>query len=100
MTAPDPTLQSVTEKLDGLAGRIEAVAHKVDNVTENMDKLADKFAQIAHDLERVTENTNRYEQRFERLDGRLWTLSLWLVGTALAAIFAAVGVVLVRSLAG
>ncbi|NJK60523.1 MAG: hypothetical protein HC918_10150 [Oscillatoriales cyanobacterium SM2_1_8] len=97
---PEPTLQAVADRLDHLVGDVATLTDKVSKIGEDMAKLTDKVGQMAHDLERLTENTNRYEQRFERLDGRLWTLSLWLVGTALSAIFAAVGVVLVRSIAG
>ncbi|MGQ9864900.1 MAG: hypothetical protein ACUVSQ_01230 [Pseudanabaenaceae cyanobacterium] len=86
MTASEPTLQSVTDKLDRFSVDVE--------------KLTDKVNKVTADAEKLTANMNRYEERFERLDNRLWTLSLGLVGTAWAAIFAVAGVVVVRSLSG
>lgn len=48
----------------------------------------------------LIETSAKFDERFNKLDGRLWTLSLALIGTAWAAIIGACAVVIVRSITG
>jgi hypothetical protein len=75
----EPTLQDVLNKLDGLS--------------EDVELLRQDSTQLSRDVE--ASNT-----RFEKWDGRLWGLTLGLIGTAWTAIFAASAVVITRILAG
>ncbi|MFQ4139121.1 hypothetical protein PGN35_022690 [Nodosilinea sp. PGN35] len=69
---PEPTLGDVISKLDDLSS----------------------------DVERLTKDVEAKNTQFEKWDGRLWGLTLGLIGTAWTAIFAASAVVITRILSG
>ncbi len=76
---PEPTLGDVINKLDTLSSDVE---------------------QMRTDYQRVATDVEASNARFEKWDGRLWGLTLGLIGTAWTAIFAASAVVITRILSG
>jgi hypothetical protein len=78
-SSPEPTIQDVLNKLDVLSDDVEL---------------------LRQDSERLTNDVEASNTRFEKWDGRLWGLTLGLIGTAWTAIFAASAVVITRILAG
>jgi len=82
----EPTLGDVLQKLDELSSDVEQLSTDVESLRQDSGRLTS-------DLE--ASNT-----RFEKWDGRLWGLTLGLIGTAWTAIFAASAVVITRLLSG
>jgi hypothetical protein len=75
----EPTIRDVLDKLEVLTGDVE---------------------QIRQDAKRLSTDVEASNARFEKWDGRLWGLTLGLIGTAWTAIFAASAVVITRLLSG
>jgi ABC-type transporter Mla subunit MlaD len=83
---PEPTLGDVIRRLDTLTGNVEQLSTDVE--------------QLSTDVEQLSTDVEAGNSRFEKWDGRLWGLTLGLIGTAWTAIFAASAVVITRILAG
>ena len=72
----------------------------IQDVLNKLDALSDDVELLRQDSERMTQDVEASNARFEKWDGRLWGLTLGLIGTAWTAIFAASAVVITRILAG
>jgi ABC-type multidrug transport system fused ATPase/permease subunit len=62
-------------------------------------RLFTKFEQFEAKVEQIESDIRQTNTKVEKWDGRLWALTLGLVGSAWAAIIAAAVVVVVRSIA-
>jgi hypothetical protein len=82
----EPTLGDVLRKLDELSTDVEQLSNNVESLRENSGRLST--------------DVEASNARFEKWDGRLWGLTLGLIGTAWTAIFAASAVVITRLLSG
>ena len=89
---PEPTLTDVITKLDSLGGHVERLSGDVDRLSGDVERLSGDVERLASDV--AVSNT-----QFTKWDGRLWGLTLGLMGTAWTAIFAASAVVITRTLA-
>jgi hypothetical protein len=69
-------------------------------VLNRLDRLQQSDERLTSDVERLTKDVEASNARFEKWDGRLWGLTLGLIGTAWTAIFAASAVVITRILSG
>ncbi|MGB7415989.1 MAG: hypothetical protein WA902_17430 [Thermosynechococcaceae cyanobacterium] len=78
-----------TQVLDGLA----SLNMKVTKLDEDLRATNKTVTKLDEDLRATNETVARW-------DTRLWTLCTSLIGTSFAAIFAAAGVVIFKSLAG
>ncbi|PSR18066.1 hypothetical protein C8255_09310 [filamentous cyanobacterium CCP3] len=67
---------------------------------ERLDRLQQSDERLRSDVERLSTDVEASNTRFEKWDGRLWGLTLGLIGTAWTAIFAASAVVITRILSG
>jgi hypothetical protein len=83
---PEPTLGDVISKLD--------------NLSSDVENLRTDYQRVATDVEQLSTDVEASNARFEKWDGRLWGLTLGLIGTAWTAIFAASAVVITRILSG
>jgi ABC-type transporter Mla subunit MlaD len=90
---PEPTLRDVISRLDTLTGNVERLSTDVEQLSTDVERLSTDVEQLSTDVEAGN-------SRFEKWDGRLWGLTLGLIGTAWTAIFAASAVVITRLLAG
>lgn len=70
------------------------------DVLERLDRFGNDVERLSSDVERLSGDVEASNARFEKWDGRLWGLTLGLIGTAWTAIFAASAVVITRTLYG
>ncbi|MFH7243731.1 MAG: hypothetical protein ACHWZW_12865 [Spirulina sp.] len=70
------------------------------DVLERLDRFGNDVERLSGDVERLSGDVEASNARFEKWDGRLWGLTLGLIGTAWTAIFAASAVVITRTLYG
>jgi hypothetical protein len=82
----EPTLADVLERLDRFG--------------DNVERLSGDVERLSGDVQRISGGVEASNARFEKWDGRLWGLTLGLIGTAWTAIFAASAVVITRTLYG
>ncbi len=69
------------------------------DVLQKLDELSSDVEQLRQAAEQLSTDVEASNARFEKWDGRLWGLTLGLIGTAWTAIFAASAVVITRLLA-
>jgi hypothetical protein len=89
----EPTLGDVLRKLDELSTDVEQLSTDVEQLSNDVESLRENSGRLSTDVEASN-------ARFEKWDGRLWGLTLGLIGTAWTAIFAASAVVITRLLSG
>lgn len=65
-----------------------------------MTQEVDRFDEIDTALETLTKEVRATNQKVEKWDGRLWGLTIGLIGSAWVAIIAAAVAVIVRTFAG
>ena len=76
------------------------VLDRLDRFSHNVEQLSSDVEHLSGDVERLSGDVEASNARFEKWDGRLWGLTLGLIGTAWTAIFAASAVVITRTLSG
>ena len=69
-------------------------------VLKGLEQLQKSDDRLNQDIAQLSQDVEASNARFEKWDGRLWGLTLGLIGTAWTAIFAASAVVITRILAG
>lgn len=78
----------------------QQVLSRLDTLSDDVERLRVDSKRVASDVEQLTNDVETSNARFEKWDGRLWGLTLGLIGTAWTAIFAASAVVITRILSG
>ncbi|MBW4482453.1 MAG: hypothetical protein KME14_07915 [Tildeniella torsiva UHER 1998/13D] len=78
----------------------QQVLSRLDTLSDDVKWLRADSERVASDVEQLTSDVEASNARFEKWDGRLWGLTLGLIGTAWTAIFAASAVVITRILSG
>lgn len=72
----------------------------LSDIAQTMGDVLDRLDTLTSDVEQVRDEIESSNARVEKWDGRLWGLTLGLIGTAWTAIFAASAVVITRTLSG
>lgn len=78
----------------------QQVLSRLEALSDDVERLRVDSKRVASGVERLTSDVEASNARFEKWDGRLWGLTLGLIGTAWKAIFAASAVVITRILSG